>query len=550
MRSSIARRPRSLGAIVVLSLGIVGTAPASAYGQARLFPDTRHGIHIFYDQPPFNLTEAQRAFMAHHYVGCQKIPLDLVNGIRSYNDNFIVLNYRLAFGTYDDIAAYIVGNDWVNDWDAVDPHADWFITDPGSPNPGGRIIQQDWGWYLMDISGEVNGNTTAGWKEYWTTTVLEQLRSTNSDGVFADSYCFPWNLDYTPSWLLPPQDVVWVHHMEVFGNHSLTFLHGQPERFYFVPNVGPWITTRDTTDYGAFVDGVMVEMFGSPGPWDLYDIEDWKLQMNRLLDLERRGKVVICQAIVEDEWAGLERMYALANYLLVKGEKTYYNLVFDENFWGRLVYFPEYTVAMGAYLGGIPTDIDDLWSPSLGVYEREYENGRVLLNPTWDPVEVPLDCEYFAIDVADLVADPQIDIGEDGVFNDSLAFITVSGTVTVGAKGGMILLNSLEFDCRDFQLGEATPSLRAYPVPSRGPTTISCSLPVGDARARVGIYDLGGRRVCLLPLLPRGGRRETVWDGRDEHGYLVSAGTYLCSLEPCCGQAPPASDTGVLIVSR
>ncbi len=406
------------GTVVPFLVAVVlAVPPGLSLGLTRVFPDTRHGIHIFYDQPQFNLTEAQREFLATHYVGCQKIPLDLVDGIRVYNPNFIVLNYRLSFGTYEEIPGYLVGNDWVNDWDVVDPHWDWFITDPGSPNPGGRIIQQDWGWYLMDISGEVNGNTTAGWKEYWSATVIEQLRSTNSDGVFADSYCFPWNLDYTPSWLVPPGDVVWIHHMEVFGNHAQAQLHGQPEHFYFVPNVGPWITTRDTTDYGAFVDGVMVEMFGSPGPWDLYDIEDWRLQMNRLLDLERRGRVVICQAIVEDECAGAERLYALANYLLIKGEKTYYNLVFGENFWGRLVYFPDYTVELGAYEGCIPLEVDELFNPSLGVYERLYENGRVLLNPTWDPVDVPLDAEYFTIDVEDLVDDPQVDVGEDGQFH-------------------------------------------------------------------------------------------------------------------------------------
>ncbi|MBN1423821.1 hypothetical protein JXA88_04625 [Candidatus Fermentibacteria bacterium] len=547
-RTTLRSCSRAFSALLLMTL--IGFPWATAHGQARQFPDTRHGIHIFYDQPPYSLTAEQRDFLANHYVGCQKIPLDLVNAIRAYNDDFMVLNYRLAFGTYENLAAYLVGNDWVNDWDVVDPHTDWFITDAASPNPGGRIMQQDWGWYLMDISGEANGNTTAGWKEYWASSVVDQLRSTNCDGVFADSHCFPWNLDYTPSWLLPPDDVVWIHHMEVFGNHALTHLHNQPEHFYYVPNVGPWITSRDTTDYGAFVDGVMVEMFGSPGPWDLYDIEDWKLQMNRLLDLERRDKVVICQAIVEDEWAGLERMYSLANYLLIKGERTYYNLVFGESFWGRLIFFPECTVELGAYQSGIPLDIDDLWVPSLGVYERQYENGRVLLNPTWNPVIVPLDCEYHAIDVADLVDDPQIDIGEDGVFNDSLAFVTVSGSVTVEAKGGMILLQTLEFDCRDFQLGEASPDLRAYPVPSRGPTTISCLLPAAHEDARVGIYDLGGRRLCALPLPQSSGRHEAVWDGRDEQGCPVSAGVYLCSLESSQGLMPSASDASVLILSQ
>jgi hypothetical protein len=360
------------GLCVCVSLLVLEAAtPRAVPAQPRPFPNTRDGIFVFYDQPPYQLTPQQQEFLANNYVGCQKIMLDLVNDIRSYNDDFIVLNYRLAFGTYDTIPGYLSGNDWVNDWAVVDPHDDWFITDFASPNPGGRIRQMDWGWFLMDISGDVNGNTSDGWKEYWSETVLTQLRDTDCDGVFADSYGLPWNLDFTPEWLVPPADTAWIGHMETFGTHVQAELHGQPEHFYLVPNLGPWITTRDACDYGAFIDGAMIEMFASPGPWDLYEIDDWKLEMNRLLDLERRGKVVICQPITEDEWAVYERMYNLASYLLIKGQKTYYNLVFGENFWGRLVFFPECRVNMGSYLGDIPTDIDELYDASRGVYTRE-----------------------------------------------------------------------------------------------------------------------------------------------------------------------------------
>jgi len=107
----------------------------------RDFPNTKNGIFIFYDQLPFGLTAAQFQFAAQHYVGCQKITLDMVNGLRGFNNNFIVVNYRLAFGTYENIPSYLEGNDWINDWETVNPHTDWFITDPGSPNSGGRIRQ-------------------------------------------------------------------------------------------------------------------------------------------------------------------------------------------------------------------------------------------------------------------------------------------------------------------------------------------------------------------------------------------------------------------------
>jgi len=172
----------------------VDTAHAGSR-QARPSPNTRDGIHIFYDQPPFNLTPAQQEFMATHYVGCQKTPIDLVDAIRGCDDDFIVLNYRLAFGTYDTIPGYLSGDQWIN---------------------------------------------------------------------------------------------------------------------------------------------------------------DWELEMNRLLDLERRGRIVICQPIAEDEWAVGERMYNLASYLLIKGEKTHYNLVFGENFYDRLIFFPECLIDLGPYADDIP----------------------------------------------------------------------------------------------------------------------------------------------------------------------------------------------------
>lgn len=169
-------------------------AITTLFSQTREFPNTRDGIYIFYDQPAYDLTQDQLDFLANHYVGCQKIPLDMVKHIREYNNNFIVLNYRLSFGAYEDIAHYIVGNDWINDWDSVAVHPDWFIIDSGSINPGGRIKQSDWNWYLMDISGEINGNAKDGWKEYWARTVIEQLRKTHCDGVFGDSFGIPWCL--------------------------------------------------------------------------------------------------------------------------------------------------------------------------------------------------------------------------------------------------------------------------------------------------------------------------------------------------------------------
>lgn len=558
-RSKVGLRPCGTKGALCLCLSLLAlqvVAHRAAQAQTRSFPNTKDGIFIFYDQPPFQLTPAQQQFLANNYVGCQKIMVDLVNDVRGFNGNFIVLNYRLAFGTYDTIPGYLSGNDWINDWAVVDPHDDWFITDPASPNPGGRIRQLDWGWFLMDISGEVNGNTADGWKEYWTETVVTQLRETDCDGVFADSYGLPWNLDFTPEWLVPPADTAWIQHMEIFGNHVQAALHGQPEQFYFIPNLGPWITTRDNCDYGAFIDGAMIEMFASPGPWDLYDTEDWRLEMNRLLDLERQGKVVICQPITEDEWAVYERMYNLASYLLIKGEKTYYNLVFGENFWGRLVFFPECRVNLGPYIGDIPGDIEELYDGSLGVYLREYEHGMVVVNPTWETITVGLEKDYYTIDVEALAVDPQVDVPEDGAYQDSVVYVLASDSLTVEYKGGVILLDSMAVESSDPNAHPVAASPRLVgnaPNPFDELTCISLEVPHGSEGwgARIRICDIAGReiRTIAVPRL-RTGCNNVAWDGRDGRGRPMPPGVYFCSLRSDDGAVTRWVDTRRIVLLR
>jgi hypothetical protein len=506
-------------------------------GQQRQFPNTRNGIHVFYDQLPYQLSEAQLRFAATHYAGCQKMTLNLVRSLRAYNPGFIVLNYRLAFGTYDSIAAFVRGNDWINDWDSTGTHADWFLTDPASPDPAHRVRQLDWNWYVMDISGNLNGNKTNGWKEYWVRSVLRQLVETECDGIFADSFGIPWNLSHTPSWLTPPGDAAWIPHMEIFGRYAQQRLHTEPQRFYFIPNVGPWVTTRDTCDYAAFSDGVMVEFFGSWGPFDLFELEDWKLEMNRILDLERRGKILICQPISSDEWNVQERMYNLANYLLIKGEHTFYNLVFSENSFSRLIYFPECDVDLGAYTQELPADIDTFFDPSLHVFKRNYANGMVIVNPTWDPITVALDKPYYVIDTTALLLNPNVEIGEDGILHDSVHLVGVAAYVTLPGKGGAILLSTTPSAIGRQDNPVPVPSMRllsSYPNPMRNGTTFSVDIAASTNRREsdcIRIYDRFGSTIrrIRIPAIASG-RVQIAWDGKDDSGRDLPSGLYFAGI--------------------
>ena len=84
-------------------------------------------------------------------------------------------------------------------------------------------------------------------------------------------------------------------------------------------------------------------------------------------------------------------------------------------------------------------------------------------------------------------------------------------------------------------VGEAFDSglyrLSARPNPMRDVVSLQFTLPV-EGRARLGIYDLLGRRVkeLLSAELPAG-LHEAAWDGRDERNAPVPTGVYFYRLD-------------------
>ncbi|MFN7972831.1 MAG: putative glycoside hydrolase [Acidobacteriota bacterium] len=307
-------------------------------------------------------------FAATRYVGTQKVRDGAADAFRAYNPSFLVLHYQLGMGAGP--ASLIVcvpgGSDWGSDWPAIDANEAWFIHD----DVGNRCLQQDWNWYLMDLQNPQ-------WLDYWATRALERVACTHSDGVFADSTSDPWNMSTLPSWLQSDP--------YAFAPYVESFLAYAKGRFagiaYNIPNAGPLVTTNSRIDYSD-ADGIMVEGFlgwdeQSPQVWPA----DWKLEMNRLMDLSRTGHIILCQTSVGSETNVAYRTYVLATYLLVKGAKTTLNLLPGDvdNF--LPVWFPEWDLPVGSYASALPADVDQLFVAADGVYARDYTNALVLVNP-------------------------------------------------------------------------------------------------------------------------------------------------------------------------
>jgi Hypothetical glycosyl hydrolase family 15 len=358
-----ARRLRRVPAdLLILVLALSLALPASALAR-RPIPDTSGTVHVWDDQLPDSMTDAQVRFVATHVDGTQKVSRETTVRLRAVNAAFLVLHYRLAIG--DGPVPFRIGARWASDYAFVTRHESWFWHLDGR-----RVFQPQWGWYLM--------NPDSGWHTYWARRVLYEASLLGDDGVFADSLSVPQYLgaeSFRPPLRYFVGEAAWTARIDRFMRYEEQRLRG---KLWFIPNAGSWITTRDRTDY-AIPDGVMIEGFAERGPSSFYALGDWRLQMTRALALVRSDKVLIGQSYLR---AGdlRARGFVLGSYLLIKGSHTFVNM--DTG--SEAQWFPEYGVALGPALAPPPADIDTLRTPG-GVYVRRYARGLVAVNPDGRP---------------------------------------------------------------------------------------------------------------------------------------------------------------------
>jgi len=145
-----------------------------------------------------------------------------------------------------------------------------------------------------------------------------------------------------------------------------------------IPNVGSLITTWDNTDY-SLTAGAFSETFLDPS----FVESDWHDAINHILDFVRKNRIVILQNYLSKPDDVARRKYLLANYLLVKGPRTYVSYFAA----GPLEWYPEWDIQLGQPVSAAAT-IDELARD--GVYRRDFTAGAVLVNPSPRTVHVQL----------------------------------------------------------------------------------------------------------------------------------------------------------------
>jgi hypothetical protein len=366
-------KPDAFGLAVIIAVALAVAAQADSFSPQRQFPTSWDHVQVFVDQLDGGPTTAQKQFAASHYAGTQKQTSNLIDAIRAYNPNFIMLQYRLGSRESGEQVPFIHNDSWSSDWATINAHQDWFVHDSQNNRVyqlyGGNIHE-----YVMDISGTINGNTTNGWKEYWSTQVQADVIASHGDGVFADSTHLPYAVpsDLWDSPIGSPPHTAYIDDMNAF--YAYTYQRFIAANQYFIPNISGLTTTLDTTTgYYTNVHGAMVEGAGTKA-----SNGDWKLQQNRTLNLIRNDKIYIAQNIPNENNIA-DRVWQLANFLLLRHHKSFLNINGSE---GQLSWYPEYDLMIGEPLDkSVPASIDGRRDAS-GIYFRRYEKGLVLVNPT------------------------------------------------------------------------------------------------------------------------------------------------------------------------
>jgi hypothetical protein len=355
-----------------------GGTSGGAVAAKRPWPDSTARTLILADELPSGLTDAQRRFVVGHMVGTQKLTLDDSAPLRALAPDFLVLHYHLAIWQSAPNVPFIIdGKTWGNDYPIVTTHEDWFWHNAA----GVRVAAIDDGKLLMNLGSQEL-------IDYWMQSLIAQAEASDADGVFADSASpdlLQWEAQSPPEPRLAGTGARDTAIPELGGRtyvvawqDFMTQLDAAlaAAGLALLPNTGSFTTSWDTTDY-SLTAGVFVEGFADPS----FAPADWQRSMNEILGLVAKHKIFIGQNYLKSPDDVAKRIYYLANYLLVRGDRSY----LDYFAGGPLEWYPEWDVDLGT---PVTTAATVATLAQGGTYQREFAKGWAVVNPSASPATV------------------------------------------------------------------------------------------------------------------------------------------------------------------
>jgi hypothetical protein len=332
-------------------------------GNGRPLPDTRGATYIWADQIRID-NDAQINFIAENFIGSQKLTKNISDAIRVLNPDFLVLQYHKAYGV--DLGDNITGpNEWSPD---IDKMMEFISANPGygaeegyylhwtNINDLAHRVQHYWAgnleYYLADVR-------SAGFRAYVAAETVRRCEDIGFDGSFFDValepyYAYEPDYDgggnmwytYTP-WNWSTLQLVaqnWNNMIIPYWQYIENEYHSNGNNYLCIVNGDRMITGWYDPAFLDYVDGSMAENWMTDGGGVLTG-GDWVLSASRVLRyITGNDKILIAQPNDPSSGNIGMREWWIANYLLLKNNKTFYNYA-----WGDLdlSWWPEYEINLG-----------------------------------------------------------------------------------------------------------------------------------------------------------------------------------------------------------
>jgi hypothetical protein len=348
--------------MIFLSLSVVFFPSLEANSETNQF-----NIHKFITAYDFN--ESDIPFIASHFdlIDTSLGKANQIQKIKSLNPSFKAIFYKDAL-THREGAT-----------------ESWYVRDAQT---GSRLINKDWGWYLMDIGNQAYRNSLAS-------SIKNSLANNPVfDGVFLDDV---WGAATLGEFyregtkelaVLPPHVIKYLH-----DNMKLLIIQIKMAigRKLLIINTGAF-----NTDYLALSDGQMYEGFCHAN-WEAFGeyYPEWRKMLHRMIIASASGKIYLAQSGIQ-KWATESQTIKTARYcysMFLLGANSNSFFYFSKNYRG-VTYFPEWDVDIGS-------PIEDYRARAgTPLYEREYSKGLVVINPSSESVQINFGTKYKTRDGA------------------------------------------------------------------------------------------------------------------------------------------------------
>ncbi len=429
------------GILILFALSLFISACSLEKKEKTPLPITPEAVEEITSLPPTATQEATEEAINslrsdNFRLGASIKPTTTEEQLKFMNANY---NFVLSHYLHQLIREAVQGPDLIlyrsiqGTWEGFN-HLDWEhinATETMFEHNNGERILTIWNSWLMNADDLVDPDDPDAmdhWINYYAKTVSKQIYEYDYDGLFIDSASHKLGESAVRGIMPDDYDTDEWYQGRVDG---LAFIKSYlPDKHVVFNGLHSKAGAEDSL---ANTDGGMWEVFAfEPENGKYKGVKSWFYAVDMTNQFKDDAAIILIvkwQPNLNEDIQ--KRIFSVASYLLVSSENVVFKMNDFEYGQGDYPFFyPEFTLDLGAPLGDYTISDDKNYA------KREFEKGFVLINPYEDQtVAYDLDSEYLQV----------IPVGggailEDGIWEGSLEYETISGQVELPPVSAMILL--------------------------------------------------------------------------------------------------------------